>query len=516
MIRTIIKRECLDNILSFKFMACVLVAIILSIISVVFLTNDYQARLKDYRTGVTINEESMKHVPVYSHLALKVFKKPNPLSIFVTGIDRETGTYADINHRDIPASLRGGSIKNEFSHMFSFFDLSSIILIIFTLLGILLSYNAISGEKEEGMLSLALSNAVPRYKLLLGKYLGILISLVAPLTLLFLSGILIVVLSSDAEVNAAFFSSLALFYVSSLLYLSSIVLIGLFVSARTSRSFVSLLVLLSFYLITVFLLPLAVNGYADRQISLRTRYFEKSLQSLTDERGKAVEQVYIKYRAPRTWLLPSSNARLMKRITPPEYLEYYKKIYPINERIMEEYAVKINALREIDDAAAVMIRRWRNAILAVMPSTNFARIADLTAETGEAGFLRFVGRLKTYWQSYVRYLDEKDAFGLRYFYPYPEEFTAQEKNLIERIKEDYVRDNGRIYRGKYLEEALGINPEIRNLDLSDFPEFNFQPRSVSEKTGAALLNILGLVSYSFIFFLLAHFSFNRYDPRKDA
>ena len=183
MIWTIVKREFLDNLLSFKFIACVVVAILLSTVSAIFLTNDYKARLKDYRTGVALNEENLKHVPVYSFLAPRVFKKPSPLSIFVSGIERETGSYADINHRDIPASLRGGLIKNEFSHMFSFFDLSSIVMIIFTLLAILLSYNAITGEKEEGMLSLALANAVPRYKILLGKYLGILTTLAVPLTL---------------------------------------------------------------------------------------------------------------------------------------------------------------------------------------------------------------------------------------------------------------------------------------------------------------------------------------------
>ena len=67
--------------------------------------------------------------------------------------------------------------------MFSFLDLSSVVIIIFTLLAILLSYNAISGEKEEGVLALALANEVPRYKYILGKYCGILISLAVPLML---------------------------------------------------------------------------------------------------------------------------------------------------------------------------------------------------------------------------------------------------------------------------------------------------------------------------------------------
>jgi ABC-type transport system involved in multi-copper enzyme maturation permease subunit len=520
LIGTIVKREFLDNLLSFKFIACVLVAIILATVSAIFLTGDYQARLKDYRAGVTLNEENLKHVPVYSYLNLKVFKKPNPLSIFVSGIERETGNYADMTHRDIPASLRGGLIKNEFSNMFSFFDLSSVVVILFTLLALLLSYNAITGEKEEGMLSLALANAVPRYKILLGKYLGILISLAFPLTLLFLAGILIVFLSGDVEVNASFFSSMGLLSVLTLLYLSSIVLIGLFVSARARKSFTSLLLLLSFYLLTVFLVPLAVNGYADRQISLRTRTFEANLPNVTDEREKAVEQSLEKIRSPRTWLLPFSSPKgtiLLRRISPSEYLEFYKNLFPIRERIMEDYAVKIDNLRDLDDTAAAKIRRRRNALLTVLPSTNFAGMADLAAETGEDNLLRFMGQLKTYWHRYVSYLDKKKAFGLKYFYPYPEEFTPQEKDLIERINKDYVEGKElRGYRGKYLEEALGVNPEIHNLDLGDIPAFVFHARSVAEKAGAALPNILVLIFYNLAFLWLAHFSFNRYDPRKDA
>ena len=524
MIKTIIKREFLDNILSFKFIACVLVAIILTVVSTVFLMSDYKARLMDFHASVALNDENLKKVPVYSYLELKVFKKPNPLSIFVSGIERETGTYADITHRDIPASLRGGSIKNDFSHMFSFFDLSSVVMIIFTLLALLLSYNAISGEKEEGVLTLALANAVPRYKILLGKYLGILISLAVPLTLLFLVGILIVLFSRDVEVNSSFIFTMALFYGLSLLYLSSIALIGIFVSARTRKSFTSLLVLLSFYLITVFLLPLAVNSLAERQISLRTRYFERNLPSLAEEREKAAYQSGEKILAPQTWWLPSlfsGNGQLLRRITPPEQLEFFKKTEPLREKLMEEYAVKINNLREIDDAAAARIRRWRNAVLAATPPANFLSIADLTAETGEETLLRFVSQLKMYWQSYVRYLDEKSAFGLKYVYPYPEEFTPQEKKLIERINKDYAENRppggeGSTYSGKYLEEALAVNPEIHYLDLTDLPAFVFPSQSVSEKAGAALPNILIMITYNLVFLLLAHFSFNSYDPRREA
>ena len=95
-IGTIAKREFLDNLLSFKFIACVLMAIILIVFrAVTFLANDYQSRLKDYDLGVAASQSALTKVPVYSYLEVRIFKKPIPLSIFVSGVERETGNYVD-------------------------------------------------------------------------------------------------------------------------------------------------------------------------------------------------------------------------------------------------------------------------------------------------------------------------------------------------------------------------------------------------------------------------------------
>lgn len=521
MIRTVIKREFLDNILSFKFIACVLVAVILIVISTSFLTNDYKDRLKDYNVGVAAAKEALMKVPVYSYLEVRIFKKPNPLSIFVSGIERETGNYVDLTHRDIPASLKGGRIKNEFSHMFSFFDLSTVIGIIFTLLAILLSYNSISGEKEEGVLSLALANQVPRYKFLLGKYLGMLISLAVPLTLLFLLGILIVFLLKSVELNSIVISSMALLYVSSLVYLSCILLIGIFVSSNTKNSFNSLLYLLGFYLVAVFLLPLATSGFMERAITQRAEYFGKNHPAVTAERDTKIEEALRNLREPRTWRLASGFARhgrrLMKRLTPPELLDYRKNVNRIEQKIVEEYAQKVDDLRKIDDAAVEKLKKLENVIYASVPPANFMQLADTVADTGEDNLTRFLSQIAIYWHEYVRYLEEKKAFGLRYFYPYPEQFTRQEKEMMDKIAKDYVEGKDVVgYRGKYFKEAYNYNPEIKNLDLSDLPAFIFRGRTFKEKIRQALPQIIILIIYNLLFLIIAHFSFNHYDPRRDA
>jgi hypothetical protein len=121
MIATIIKREFLDNILSFKFAACVLVAIVISLASTAILTRDYQERLRNYDKGVAAANEALTKVPVYSSLKVRLFRKPTPLSIFAAGIERKAGNFAEISllYQDIPASLQGGVAKNEFAGVFS-------------------------------------------------------------------------------------------------------------------------------------------------------------------------------------------------------------------------------------------------------------------------------------------------------------------------------------------------------------------------------------------------------------
>jgi ABC-type transport system involved in multi-copper enzyme maturation permease subunit len=148
------------------------------------------------------------------------------------------------------------------------------------------------------------------------------------------------------------------------------------------------------------------------------------------------------------------------------------------------------------------------------PTTNFSRSAELISDTGEDNLKRFFGELTFYWHQYVHYLDEKNAFGLRYFYPYTEELTREEKELIENINRDYDGDPWKPYGGKYAQRAQSHNPEFHNLDLSDLPEFSFKEPAIATKIGMTLPNILILFVYNLLFLTLSHFSFTIYDPRR--
>jgi ABC-type transport system involved in multi-copper enzyme maturation permease subunit len=530
MIRTIIKREFLDNLLSFKFIACVLVAVVVSLASTSILTRDYQDRMRNYDKGLALEREAMTKVPVYSSLKVKLYRKPSPLSIFVAGIERKAGNYAEIPilGMDIPTSLRGGVTKNEFAAAFSLFDFSSVIIIIFTVLAILLSYGAISGEKEDGLLALALANSVPRHKILLGKYLGALASIAVPLAFCFILGVLWVLLSKSVSPGADFFLSVGALYSGSLLYLSAILLLGILASARTSTAFGSLLFLLTFYLVFTFLIPQSVRSLANDAVHVRTKNVESNLRSLTDERYKQSGAAYQKAGFKKTWVIPRDGDNMtlyggiiLKRITTPEYLENQNLVNAIMMRAERDFAQKAYDLKRQDMDVEAGIRRAQYNALAFVPAASFSRVAGLLADTGDESLDRYLRRVNMYWHQLLAYLDAKNAFGARFCYPGPDDLTSYEKDLIKKITDDrsgqvadkYTPWMSR-YTGKYFQEAIAYKPALTFLELADLPTFSVPEPGFAQKIRPALTNIGILFFYNLLFFALAYFSFAACDPRR--
>ena len=530
MIRTIVKREFLDNLLSFKFIACVVVAIVVSLTSTAILSRDYQDRLRNYDKGVASAKETLTKVPVYSALKVKLFRKPTPLSIFVGGIERKAGNYAEIPiiGMDIPTSLQGGVTKNEFTAAISIFDFSSVIIIVFTILAILLSYGAISGEKESGMLSLTLSNSAARSKILLGKYLGALTSIAVALAFCFILGVLFVLMSKNMQVDATFFVSIGLLYCASLLYLSCVLLLGILASSRTGTSFGSLLFLLIFYIVFTFLIPQAVKSYSNDAILAQAKNVESNIQNLQTEREKKTGEAYRNAGYKKTWAISRDGydmqlygGIILSRISSPEWIEDQNRTNAFMKKIERDYAQKVFDLKAQDMSVEGNIRRRQNELLAFIPSASFGGIAELLADTGDESLKRYLEQIVLYWHQYVSYLDQKNAYGTRFAYPGPDELTAYEKDLIKKISEDVSGQIERagerwlsMYSGKYLDEALKYRPKLAFIDLNDLPAFKTPELGIIDRLKSSWFNLGILLFYNILFIALAYFSFANYDPRR--
>ena len=260
MLRDIIYKELLDTISSLKFVFTFLLCTVLVLLAVFTGINNYRAELREYHASVALNRSNLESQPNYMTLAgygFTVTKTPQVLSTIVTGVQNAVGKSAKVSTNIDPGL---GDSKYSSSPAFAIFgelDLTFIVRIVLSLLAILFTFDAISGEKERGTLKLALANSLPRDRLILGKAIGSFISLILPLIIPLIIALLILTIYPDVNLLREDWLRIGLIFLMFILYISVFFTLGLFVSARTLRSSTSLLVLLMVWVTFVTIIPKA-------------------------------------------------------------------------------------------------------------------------------------------------------------------------------------------------------------------------------------------------------------------
>jgi ABC-type transport system involved in multi-copper enzyme maturation permease subunit len=170
-------------------------------------------------------------------------------------VDEAVGRVATVNIAYDPNLVDSKYESNPVFSVFGALDLTFIVKIVLSLFAILFTYDAIVGEKEKGTLKLTLSNRVPRDRLILGKVIGGFISLLIPLIIPLILSLLILLVYPNISLAGQDWLRLLLMFLMFFLYLSVFFTLGLLVSARTSKSSTSFLVLLFIWVIFVTIIP---------------------------------------------------------------------------------------------------------------------------------------------------------------------------------------------------------------------------------------------------------------------
>jgi ABC-2 type transport system permease protein len=258
MLKDIIKKEILETITSAKFVFTFLLCAILILLSVYTGVTTYRADQKEYSAAVALNKKNLESQPSYQALAglgTKINKPPQVLGAIASGVDEAVGRVASVNIAYEPNLVDSKYESNPVFSVFGALDLTFIVKIVLSLFAILFTYDAIVGEKEKGTLKLTLSNRVPRDKLILGKVIGGFISLLIPLIIPLILSLLLLLVYPNISLSGEDWVRLLLMFVMFLLYLSVFFTLGLLVSARTSKSSTSFLVLLFIWVTFVTIIP---------------------------------------------------------------------------------------------------------------------------------------------------------------------------------------------------------------------------------------------------------------------
>ncbi|MDE0466703.1 MAG: ABC transporter permease subunit [Candidatus Poribacteria bacterium] len=246
MFLTLIRRELLDNLMTFRFAAAVVIMLLLVVANTVVLIKDYERRLADYNTAAETHRQDLREMnKTYSHGMgrMTLDRPPNPLSIFNTGLDKRLGNEINVSHAFIPTIWDADKheAENSYFNIFTSIDIALILQGILSLLALTFAYDAIAGEYEHGTLRLVLSHPVRRGSILFAKYIGAMVCLLVPLLMSLLFVLILLTTSAMISLNTDDLLRVGGIVLTSLIYLSLFYLIGMLISAITRRTSTALI-----------------------------------------------------------------------------------------------------------------------------------------------------------------------------------------------------------------------------------------------------------------------------------
>ena len=255
MFATIIRKEILDAMKSFRFLIAVLLCMILIPLGMYVNLREYQQRQADYQEAVRLYQQR-SNGNIDMDFPAEGYRPPSVLSIFSVGLEYFLPNKVVTARNGVLHLSNDQGINNPQSLLFGKVDLLFNVSFVISLLALIFTFNLIAGEKEEGTFRLVMANPVPRWKILLGKIVGNYVVLLVPFLIAILLSLVVLSLSG----LVSFFSSIILpsflvILVVSLLFILAMFNLGILISTLTHRSITAMVALLFVWTIFVLSLP---------------------------------------------------------------------------------------------------------------------------------------------------------------------------------------------------------------------------------------------------------------------
>ena len=245
MLTTLIRRELLDNLMTFRFAAAVFITLLLVVANTVVLIKDHEQRLTSHNAAVKSHQRQLQEKKTYSAGTEKLIadRPPNPLSIFNVGFDKQLGNEVRVSHTHAPSlwDARMHGSDNPFMDMFASIDIVFIFEVILSLLVLIFAYDTLTGEHERGTLRLVLTHPVRRGYILLAKYISAMLCLLMPLLMSLLLAVILLTTTASISLNTDDFLRIGGIILTTVVYLSVFYLIGMLISAMTRRTSTALM-----------------------------------------------------------------------------------------------------------------------------------------------------------------------------------------------------------------------------------------------------------------------------------
>jgi ABC-type transport system involved in multi-copper enzyme maturation permease subunit len=475
MLKTLITKEIRANILSFRFLASFVILFVVVAVTAAVLSGDYLRTQADYSQRQT---EIGRYLRSYAHFnrvygVLTPTQPPIPFQALVRGLTAEVNIES-FDNDPLPV-------------MFPLIDLIFIVTILVSLIALILSYDAVCGEKEDGTLKLTLANDLSRSKVVLAKFAGGVLTIIGPFLVSLAIGMLIILLHPGISWPGADWAALGLIVVGAVLYISVFYLVGVLISSLHGSSASSIMTSLFVWVLLVLIIPnLSPYGAsfiapAPSRIKV-TRELSRMYDTDRDELGRKLER---EYRAEVRKQYPVlaerlSEAELKKRVAEdPGYRKAYEEDRAATERAWRDAnniqgdkgKVLEDDLHRKEKAQTALAR----SISMASPLADFSYLATDLSSTGTRNLIHF-GELVQAWDA---------VYG------------------------DYRKKKWADLKAKDPTADLWETP----IDMTDVPRFRYVEEGLGGRVHAALPPFAVLLGYCVVLFAAAYVAFIRYDAR---
>jgi ABC-type transport system involved in multi-copper enzyme maturation permease subunit len=434
MLVVLIKKEIAGNVLSFRFVLTFALFLGLILVSLFILASDYQARMQGYEASKAAHREALARIEkiegkdqqvreLLYNQGVYADRPPQPLEIFVHGL--EAYLPAQVHTARFTARrIDEDFYQNAFFSLFATPDCGYLINIVVSLLALLFVFDAICGEKESGTLKLVLANSVPRDLVILSKWIGGYICLVAPFLASLVAGLAYLRLSGAVPLSGATLERLLWLVGVSLLYISLFFTLGLMISTMAHKASTALLVALFAWIGWLLVIPNLAPVIARLVSPVPT------LQKINAEKAAVDQEMLLR----------------MQRVS-RTMLGYGRKAEEAREKIQQEGEAR---KRRLDKFYEDELRRQidlSKTLSRLSPSASFRYAATELARTGLGLFAGFKRAYARFQEAFRQYAD-----------------ALEERRNKDQLTDDWLQDE-EIPRLQILEARLGDTLDAIYVDL---------------------------------------------------
>jgi len=288
MIIRMMSKEFLQSITTLRFLTLVLICCLLLPASISVLSNNYLNEMEDYQGRRSSTERAQNDPEAYSLTVNRPFPQ---LSALFNGVSLKAVNSIELRTAgrwNRPISAATPSITAD---LFPAVDLTFIAGVVLSLMALMISFDAVSGEKVKGTLKLLLSNSVSRASIVLGKWLGLTLVILFPLSVGLIISLLLFFGITGVALSGGNWIALGLQFGAIFLFVGLFTAIGITISAFTSTPTRSIFVCLIAWGLLAFIIPQVSLAAADAAAPLPVvQQVERTLRNYFTEFTREIHE----------------------------------------------------------------------------------------------------------------------------------------------------------------------------------------------------------------------------------